>query len=271
MKPYTVFGVLCVVALFAAAMLFPEYYNSLYDQNMLNQPVLTDVTVSTYETSYNSFIEKLHALAKVQSKGIRLRAVRTNELELTMDKERLTKIFRKELKKMAEQDVLSLGKKPRVKHLVRYERYTVYAPEDDEGMKGISCWKLVYENSRRDITVYLDEEYHKIYYLEIRYKETKNPKSVLQSDGVELMRPSYDSDSAVWGDAGAYEWDRIVQYYDTKSYQDGTCSAWLTTNEPEGIIEFDEQYQIRLGSSLLGEEGRLVYRFGIPVEEMIQF
>lgn len=269
MKPYTVIGLLCVAALFAAAMLFPEYYNSLYDQNMLNQPVFTDVTVSTYETSYDSFIKKLHAMAKVQCKGGRLRAVRTNELELSMDKNQLTKILRKELKKMKEQDVLDLGKKPQVKHLVCHERYTIYAPEDDEGMKGISCWKLVYENSRRDITVYLDEEYHKIYYLEIRYKETNPQKSVSQSDGVELMRPSYDS--AVWGDAGAYEWDRIVQYYDMESYQDGTCSSWLTTNEPEGIIEFDEQYQIRLGSSLLGEEGELVYRFGIPVEEMIQF
>lgn len=275
MKRYTALGVLCVVALFAAAMLFPEYYNRLYDQKTLDQATFTDISISTYETSYDSFIKKLYALAKVQYEGTPLRAVRTNELELTMDKTQLTKIFRKELKKLLKAKVMGLEKKPLAKNLVRYERYTIYASNDDGGMKGISCWKLVYETSKKDITVYLDEEYHKIYYLELRYKSYKDKINESSSDytgSTDAGKPVGMYDFAMSGDWVKFYWEGITYYYDIHSYQDGTCNSWITEeNGTWGVIEFDDRYQIGLTGYAFLENGEQVYKLGIPVEKMIQF
>lgn len=275
MKRYTALGVLCVAALFAAAMLFPEYYNRLYDQKTLDQATFTDVNISTYETSYDSFVEKLYALAKVQYEGNPLRAVRTSELELTMDKTSLTKIFRKELKKLKQAKVIGLEKKPLAKNLARYERYTIYASNDDGGMKGISCWKLVYETSKKDITVYLDEEYHKIYYLKLRYKSYKDTDktSEVSSGGyADEGKPVDIYDHAMSGDWVKFFWEGITQaYYEIYSYQDGTCNSWVTENGAWGVISFDNIYELGVMGELFREDGMLVYKFGIPVEEMIQF
>lgn len=97
MRWYTAIGVMCVVVLFAAAMWFPGYYSRLYDERTLDQAVFTDINMSTYETSYDCFMRKLYAIAKAWNQGT-LSAVRTDELELSMDKGQLAKIARKEMK-----------------------------------------------------------------------------------------------------------------------------------------------------------------------------
>ena len=60
----TALAILCVGALFWLALVFPRYYYEHYDDNTLNRVTFTDIDVSTYEASYDSFIEKLHALAR---------------------------------------------------------------------------------------------------------------------------------------------------------------------------------------------------------------
>lgn len=116
----TVTGILCVVALFGAAMIFPNYYSRMYDRNTLNHIVFTDTNITTYEASYDSFTEKLHAIARgwsQQESG--LNAVRTNELEQRMDQGELTKIAKNELNKIYKLKIIPDKIVPKKKNLTQ--------------------------------------------------------------------------------------------------------------------------------------------------------
>lgn len=278
-KLYTIFGVLCVAALFGAAMLFPRYYSRLYDKKTLDQASFTDISVSTYETSYDSFVGKLYALAKASNESREktdkgMIAVRTNELNMTMDKGELTKIVRRELKKLHELNVLVSELKPKTKSLTQYERYTIYTPQEAGSMKGISCWKFVYENSKRIITLYLDEEYHKIYSLDIYYKKdgystvSVQHMGVSQKTGVSKSTEIYDS--SVIDDKGI-AFDGLIKYYDIDSYQEGSYDIWLNGSGSSGTVEFDGQYTISVFKILFSDGQASRYWIGIPFEKMIQF
>lgn len=275
---YMVAGVLCVAVLFVAAMLFPNYYSRLYDQNTLNQTAFTDMNIRTYETTYDSFVAKLHMLAKSFSKSAKdMSAVRTNSLELTMDKDELTGIVRKELEKLYEYKVITLKLKPKTKRLVKCERYTIYVAKGSDAMKGISCWKLIYETSKRRITVYLDEEYHKIYYLDIYYKysvDKTDPVSAgklgTKGEGTD-WGSVYDSESGVYG---TLNWGGLEKYYGFTAYKDGECETWQEDGLT-GLILFDGQYELRMMKNYYDndteEDAGNGFWVGLPLEKMIQF
>ncbi len=272
MKWYTAFGVIGVMVLFAAAMWFPEYYSRLYDDRTLDQAEFTDINMSTYETSYDCFMEKLYAIAKAWNENTMLSAVRTDELELTMDKSQFTKIVRKEMKELFKLGLLREEYKPKSKNLARCERYTIYASKDASGMKGISCWKLVFEQSKKSMTVYLDEEYHKIYYVEYsgkaegvkgdpiaqeKYGKTSSGTDLYSVDDAEQGNP-------IWDGGG------VNVYYDAAAFQDVPCVSWADSDFV-WVMEFEEKYPINfIKNEAYGESGS-VYRFGLPVEKMIQF
>lgn len=271
----TILGIFLVVALFGAAMIFPDYYSRLYDRNTLNRTSFTDVNVSTYEASYNSFVEKLHAIARVQSGGGELRAVRTNELDEIVDRTDLTRIANNELQKLYELQILSKKIKPKEKRLTLCERYTVYETKETEGMKGISVWKMVYENSKRRITIILDEEYHKIYYMEICYKileSTVMDSGSARTIGYEKVPVGdvYMDEYRRWIE---YCWPLLMKYYDIYSYQERTWDAWVQEegNTDSAVLEFDEKYQIEFMAIMGTGEEFQKYRIGIPFEKMIQF
>lgn len=271
---YTITGIILVIVLFGAAMIFPTYYSRLYDQNKLNRVFFTDVNVSTYETSYNSFAEKLHAIARAWSGGGELRAVRTNELEETADRAELTRTVNKEFQRLFDLTVLNKKIKPKEKRLTQCERYTVYETKETGGMKGISLWKMVYENSKRKITVLLDEEYHKIYYMEIYYHHPESVKDNIIGQIYDYDKAS-DASTAV-GQVGQYGrvidycWPLFMEYYNIDSYKEGNFNGWINEEGDTGIMEFDEQYQITFVGILdIGEDFQR-YRIGIPLEKMIQ-
>jgi hypothetical protein len=272
MKWYTAFGVAGVIVLFAAAMWFPEYYSRLYDDQTLDQAEFTDINMSTYETSYDCFMGKLYAIAKVWNENAMLSAVRTDELELTMDKSQFAKIVRKEMKELFKLGLLQEQYKPRAKNLTRCERYTIYASGDASGMKGISCWKLVFERVKKSMTVYLDEEYHKIYYVEYWQKAEGEKGDPIVQDAYGKssgsMR-SYSVDEAELG-YGGWEGGSVNDYYDAAVFQDVPYASWVHSGSV-WVMEFDGKYPINLiKQELFGESGS-VYRFGLPMEKMIQF
>lgn len=268
----TVLGILLVISLFGAAMIFPGYYSQLYDKKTLNHVSFTDFNVSTYETSYNSFVEKFHAMARAGYEPGELRAVRTNELEATVNRTNLTQTVNEEFQKLYELKLLTKKIKPKEKRLVQCERYTIYETKGTEGMKGISVWKLVYENSKRKITIFLDEEYHKIYYMDIYYNQ---PQSVTDISGNESIGYSKVSDYDV--PVGSYEklmyycWPLLVEYYDINSYNEGSWGSWIEEEGNAAVLEFDEQYQIRFTGTLDTGGNFQRYHIGIPLEKMIQF
>ena len=270
MKWYTAFVVMCVYVLFDAAMWFPGYYSRLYDERTLDQAVFTDINMSTYETSYDCFMRKLYAIAKAWNQGT-LSAVRTDELELSMDKGQLAKIARKEMKKLTNLGLMNTDQKLRSKNLTRCERYTIYASSDSSNMKGISCWKLVFENAKKSTTIFFDEEYHKIYYAEYapRKEDSKHSVTSAGSAGARDFNDIYD----MTGQDGAEsftEGEGVVDYYDVASFVDVPCASYMQSGSV-WMMEFDYKYQIGfIKDAVYGENG-YTYRFGLPVEKMIQF
>ena len=270
MKWYTAIGVMCVVVLFAAAMWFPGYYSRLYDERTLDQAVFTDINMSTYETSYDCFMRKLYAIAKAWNQGT-LSAVRTDELELSMDKGQLAKIARKEMKKLTNLGLMNTDQKLRSKNLTRCERYTIYASSDSSNMKGISCWKLVFENTKKSTTIFFDEEYHKIYYAEYarRRENSKHSGTTIGSAQTGDFNDLYDE----VGQEGAEpfsEGDGVVDYYDVASFVDVPCASYMRSGSV-WMMEFDYKYQIGFIKGAVYDEIGYTYRFGLPVEKMIQF
>lgn len=272
----TITGIILVIVLFGAAMIFPGYYSQLYDQNKLNRVSFTDVNVNTYEASYNSFVEKLHAIARAWSGGGELRAVRTNELEETADRAELTRTVNKELQNLFDLTILNKKIKPKEKRLVQCERYTIYETKETGGMKGISLWKMVYENSKRKITVLLDEEYHKIYYMEIYYYHQESVTDTIigqiyDYDKVPDKSVSTGVSTGQYGRIIDYCWSLFMGYYNIDSYKEGNCAGWIKEEGDAGILEFDGQYQINFIGILDTDEDFQRYRIGIPLEKMIQF
>ena len=269
-KRYMVFGILCVVSLFGIAMIIPDYYSRLYDRRTLNRIAFTDTRITTYEASYDSFREKLHAIAKGWSqKSSELRAVRTNELEQGMDQDELTKIVGDELKKLYEYKIVHKKIKPKKKNLLQCERYTVYETKETEGMKGISIWKLVYENGERTVTVYLDEEYHKIYYLKLAARESeKNAKGSVSVDKARSGTKVYDSAGSSYYDDLPEHFIRNYWYLIMQYYRTGIYDNWVENNTA-GVVEFDSGYQITFLYDYSLDGSQLI--IGIPMEKMIQF
>lgn len=281
---HTAMGIACVLVLFAAALVFPMYYGRIYDKNTLNRISYADVSVSTYEASYDSFASKLYALAKAGGgEGQSLRAVRAKELDYGMSREELTRIVNEELQKLNENKVLDAQIKPKKKRMTLCERYTIYAVKETDGMKGINCWKLVYENKKRTITVYLDEEYHKIYFMKIAYRDIydKASKQAAVYSGVNYYDAgqkgiSYEKkavkmgnySSATEGVSPVLALDGLLMYYDLYFYKDVPCNWDFET----GRVEFDNQYSIYIFKNYMeGEEGNPICYIGLPFEKMIQF
>lgn len=253
----TALGILCVGALFCLALVFPRYYYQHYDNSTLNQVTFTDIDVRTYETSYDSFIEKLHALARVFSDHEDLlQAVQVNELGSEMSRSELTKIANRELKKLKECNEIDDNMSFKKKNLILHERYVVYQASQKDNFKGISIWKLVYENKKRKLTLYLDEEYHKIYYLRHESKEVTKDTTVAYQKG-------YD-DSSNW-------WDTMIQYYGF-SYQNESIYFNVPQEyERSGDIVFEDKYSIVLFCyQSFDENGRYILKMGIPMDKMIQ-
>ncbi len=268
----TACGLLCVGALLYVAIRFPEYYCAYTDKDTLNNMVTTDIRIQTYETAYTSFAEKIHALTQARDSGVMLSAVRMNETEVNPSRKEMTKIVREEFKKMKENQMILTAYKPKSKNMTICERYTIYGASERDSMKGISCWKVEYKSKKRSITLYLDEEYHKIYYFQLVQKlgQTDSEKSVV-SDAIDSGSIFDQVDAYTW-------WDGVIRYYDLTTYQGF---------ENAGVDVYD--YKLRYGTAIgrIGfediAESLEVYRnikdgyesnslmMGLLLEKMIQF
>lgn len=268
----TACGLLCVGTLLYVAIRFPEYYCAYKDKDTLTNMVTTDIRIQTYETAYTSFAEKIHALTQARDSGVMLSAVRMNETEVNPSRKEMTKIVREEFKKMKENQMILTAYKPKAKNMTLCERYTIYVASERDSMKGISCWKVEYKSKKRSIVLYLDEEYHKIYFFQLVQNkgQTDSGKSVVSAamDGGSI----YDQiDSYTW-------WDGVIRYYDLTTYQGF---------ENNGIDDYE--FKLRYGTAIgkIGfediAESLEIYRsiksdyennslmMGLLLEKMIQF
>lgn len=253
---YIFFGILFVCILFILAMIFPKYYCRIYDSRTLNQVTATDVQLQTYEASYDSFQEKLHAIARAYHKNGILRAVPMSDLEIGPDQSELTNIANKELKTMKEHHILE-------KKLKSSKRYTIYSEAD---LRGISCWVLVYATTKKEITIYLDEEFHNIFFLKIKNTSLSFDKDGLYSSSITQS----DNIHQKIGQKLFYTWwEGMIEYYNL----DINNLNFVTDNiEANGKIEFEDASQIMLYEQWSYDEyGNVFWCMGIPIEKMIQF
>lgn len=236
----TVCGIVSIGLLLFAAIRFPDYYCSYTDKNSLNHMVTTDIQIQTYETAYTSFAEKIHALAQAMGTGANLSAVRmNNEADVSPGRKELTRIVRTEFKKMKEQMVIPTAYKPKARNMTVCERYTIYATNQYDKMKGISCWKLEYESKHRKTTVYLDEEYHKIYQLNVLFKSYIDSEGAITFDDLNNTEISklMSKDIYLW-------WNGIINYYDLNTYpgffDDGLDNFGVDDFHSSGTVEFND-------------------------------
>lgn len=261
----TLCGIISVGILFFAAIRFPKYYCAYTDKKTLHNMVTTDIQIQTYKTAYTTFPEKIHALALAKDSGAVLRAVKMNGTTVNPERKGMTKVVRTEFKKMYDSAIIPKAYKPKAKNMTTFERYVIYAANEPDGMQGISCWKLEYESKKRTFTIYLDEEYHKIYQLNIWDKETASEQTnavVGVSSKSRQITPEY---IYLW-------WDGIIRYYDLDTYQEFSdsglekYSVYDTVNRGfflfKDIQEPIEIYHIADSTSL---------SMGILLTEMIQF
>lgn len=236
----TVCGIVSVGLLLFAAIRFPDYYCLYTDKNSLNHMVTTDIQIQTYETAYTSFAEKIHALVQAMGTGANLSAVRmNNEADVSPGRKELTKIVRTELKKMKEHMVIPTAYKPKARNMTVCERYMIYATNQYDKMKGISCWKLEYESKNRKTTVYLDEEYHKIYQLNVLFKTNTDSEGEIIFDNATSLEISklVSKEIYLW-------WNGIVEYYDLNTYpgffDNGLDNFGVDDSHSSGTIEFSD-------------------------------
>lgn len=256
---YPILGMLCVCSLFFLAVLFPNYYCRFYDNKTLHQIAVTENQIRTYETSYESFEEKLHAIARAYSGDETLRAVPINDLEFGPDQKELTAIANEELKKMKENSILDKKITLKEKMLTTAERYTIYSEKD---LLGFSCWLLVHKTKKRTITLYLDEEFHTIYFLNI--KNTALTEGALYNSSSTNYSYSWKSQKLFYS-----WWEGMLRYYNL----DVNHLNLMTNNSKlHGTIEFKDSSQLPLYQQLHYDEyGNENWDMGIPIKKMIQF
>lgn len=274
----TILGILLVAALFCLAIAFPTYYSMLYDKNTLNKLNYKDIVVNTYETSYETFPDKLRSFARVYGEEGKIHAIRIGKPEIWMDKQELTEIANRELEVMKNNgmltSILSENIALKAKKLSVCERYTIYKTQSEDDLQGISFWKLVYKKPKKTITLYLDEEFHKVYYLDIMFKQKLDPKTS-STHGT-----SY-SDSNNQIDTIFYDWwNGIYHYYGIDAYElqssTNIVASWTMIQNLEGYIEFDGTHSIRLYETWFYSETKTDrlhkhWCMGMPIEGMIQF
>lgn len=167
---YTTSGILAICLLFSLAIIFPEYYTSYTDKKLLNKTEYIDVSYNTYEVTYSSFAEKLNAIGKAENNGNSITQVKINSSKTFSDYKKINKIIQKEFNDLYTCGVL--GKKFRLyaKRITLCDKYMMYPSDSKNNLKGITYIKVVYKTKKGKIKVYIDEEYQKIYELEIPFK-----------------------------------------------------------------------------------------------------
>ena len=260
---YTILGIVCVGGLFCAAMIFPRYYNVLYDKKTLNQITYMDVSLNMY-TSYESFLEKLYTIARCEANGVVLQAVKVNEIETGMDNEKLTDIVQEELKTLFKSGVLTKKVKVSKDKLSLREMYTIYTTDREESIKGINYWKIVYDGEYYSMTILLDVEYHKIYDILVKSNDVN----------YEYVRIQDMILGAVCG-----EWMHgMAEYYGFKAEQwyfddldESNMSLYPPGHSFCAVTEV-EDVLLKMGQRAeLDEYGYWILSQGIHLEEKIQF
>lgn len=158
-----------IFLLFLCALLVPEIIASVYDSRTLEKAEYLNEEVKTFEVSFQTFEEKLDALARCSEDGTAIHAVKTEEAEQKLDDGELTDIVAEEFYRLAEYGILELDFTLTPEFLMSREMYSMYTMEQTDPVQGFYYWRLTYGDEEKQMTVYLDTEFHKIYFVRWKY------------------------------------------------------------------------------------------------------
>lgn len=269
---FTITGIAFTIVLFLFAMYLPKYLNAFFDQKTLNHVTQRNLNLKTYELSYNSFYDKLHAIARCKKEE--LHVVPVQETGIVKEKEKLTKIVQKEINLLSQDGNIMLnGVKLKPSNFVSCETFTLYSSGDTERMKGITYWKILYQKKRETFLFYLDEEYHKIYALEVARKED-SIISIFEG-GLGTVKVGYadveDNLMRLWELSGYYL-NSLLRYHglDLTSF-----SPWGADMVSTGEFVFQDGFPLEYTCQWEREERKknnyIVMHFGVNLEQMLQF
>ncbi len=272
----TVMGIAFTIFLFLFAMYFPGYLNAFFDEKTLDNVTRRNLNLKTYELSYNSFYEKLHAIARCKKEELHVVAVQ--ETEAKQEREKITKIIQREIALLSQESNImfhNITLKP--SNFVSCETFTLYSSGDTERLKGITYWKIMYQKKKETFLFYMDEEYHKIYALEVTRKESglidlvkPNVVSVAEAEKMGYQ----DSDPLFsFMDLSYLYLDYLVQYYNLERdsffpVDDGNMNSM-------GDFLFSDKAALTLGCQWERKEGKknnyITILLGIYLDQMLQF
>lgn len=218
------------------AMTFPKYYTSYTDKKLFGSMEYVGASYNAYEVTYDSFVEKLHAVGKMVAAG-GANSVRLSDREADLNYKNINKIIKKEFKDLLEHELLYRKIRLRARKIISCEKYMLYPSSGKDDIKAITYIKVVYKNKKGNIEVYLDEEYHKIYEFQIPYTlylgKAAKMKVYKVSTAETALSEAYDSPDASYFQVI----NGILTYY--------------TSGEPNNMLKVD--YDSIMGTYYSGE------------------
>lgn len=149
------------------AIYFPGYYESLYDSRLENKVTYEDAKLMVYEADYESFYDKLYAIALCRNEGIILKALKVNEYETGISDDELLEVVKKELDECFANGIFLTKIKMSKAKLISRELCTLYAADGNKEFKNINFYQVKYKTKDCNLTLYVDSEYFKIYDMEL--------------------------------------------------------------------------------------------------------
>ena len=180
----------CVAALFAAALLAPWYYHRIYDSNTVGKVNDMEVDIAPFDVEDYSFRDKLYVLSRAD----RITVIELGDIRERVDKDSLLGMIRRQLYDMRNLKMLDMDIDMMSASLEKCECFTlIYTDaERDKNSNSTSCWRVTCKNKSQTITVYLDETYSKIYFLEVRGEMYESAEKT-ESDFEERAKENYSS------------------------------------------------------------------------------
>lgn len=170
----TVLGMLLLIVLLVGAFVVPGIINRVYDSRILGQINMQEVSLSTYELTYDSFEEKLHTIGRAISEGSTINLIELSEdmsSEQTLSDEELTEVVRQEVDILLNQ-YLGMDISISSDELWLRRLFTVFGNSSgntENILSGIQVYRLNYVvNAGTDkdgviLSLFMDTEFHKIY------------------------------------------------------------------------------------------------------------
>lgn len=213
----TIFVLLLLIVCVGAALTVPQTVSGWYEEQALGQVAYEDMSYEPYEIRYyESFEEKMEAIAVRKSQGIQTYSLRIGERTDNITNEDLIEIANEELAKLYGSGLLP--EEIHIRSLIGrsfMELYEIQNKEKTDSLRNVYLWELDCVTDYGTIQIRMDNEYYKIY-------------------AFSLYQEPHGGDEEQWD-----EWKLPYMLYDRAAVAQGWIDYW----ELPGAMEETEVYK----------------------------